>query len=89
MLALEITDRSESLFDFVPRSPGFGDSAAGSAGYDLLLIPGTERTGVRAPLLARCDAAVHLPMYGENTSMNVAVALGAAVYLLLARLGGV
>lgn len=74
VVALEITDRSESLFAFDPP-PG-----------PIILIAGAERTGIDAELLACCDHAVHLPMYGTNTSMNVAVALGAAVYLLLMKL---
>ena len=73
--ALEITERSESLFT-APPLPAAG----------LVLIAGNEATGVAPGLLATCDRAVHLPMYGQNSSMNVSVALGAAVYLLLMQL---
>jgi tRNA G18 (ribose-2'-O)-methylase SpoU len=73
IVALEITDRSESLFGVAPELP-------------LLLVVGAESTGVAPDLLALCDRSVHLPMYGHNTSMNVSVALGAAVYLLLMKL---
>ncbi len=74
VVALEITDRSVSVFDFT------------LPGGEFILIAGAEQGGVPQELLARCDAAIHLPMYGRNTSMNVAVALGAAVYLLLMKL---
>lgn len=74
VLALEITDTSRSVFDYAPPAG------------ELLLVTGAEATGVPPALLAQCDAAVHLPMYGRNTSMNVSVALGAAVYVLLMKL---
>lgn len=75
IIALEVTDQSESLFDFQPPAAG-----------EIVLIAGNESAGVPPELLARAHHAVHLPMYGRNTSMNVAVALGAAVYLLLMKL---
>ncbi|WP_262490625.1 TrmH family RNA methyltransferase [Neolewinella marina] len=75
ILALEITDRSESLFTYAPPVTG-----------EIVLIAGNEAAGIPRRLLAECDASVHLPMYGRNTSMNVSVALGAAVYLLLMKL---
>lgn len=81
VLALEITDESESLLKYhPPLTVRTGQQA-------LILVAGAEDHGVPPELLALCDGSVHLPMYGQNTSMNVAVALGAAVYLLLARLG--
>ena len=73
--ALEITDRSESLFTVPPPSAG-----------ELVLIAGNESTGVADDILSLCDRSVHLPMHGQNSSMNVSVALGAAVYLLLMQL---
>ena len=75
VVALEITDTSTSLFTYTPPSD-----------RPLLLIAGTENSGIATELLALADTTVHLPMHGQNTSMNVAVALGAAVYLLLMQL---
>lgn len=75
VIALEITDRSESLFTFRPAMD-----------REIVLVAGNEAAGVSRHLLENCDASVHLPMYGRNTSMNVGVALGAAVYLLLMKL---
>lgn len=79
IIALEITDQSQSLLSY--RLPGKvlnGDK-------EVFLIAGSESAGIAPELLATCDQAVHLPMFGQNTSMNVAVAMGAAVYLLLAQ----
>ena len=75
VIALEITSASTSLFTYTPPRD-----------RDLLLIAGTESTGISEELLALADATVHLPMHGQNSSMNVAAALGAAVYLLLMQL---
>lgn len=78
VLALEITNASQSLLDYQLPSQ-LKDSP-------IYLIAGNEAGGIEQALLDICDASVHLPMFGQNTSMNVAVAMGAAVYLLLAQL---
>lgn len=75
-MALEITTESSSLFTYAPPTDV----------REIVLIAGSESTGVPKALLTLCDASVHLPMYGQNSSMNVSVALGAAVYLLLMKL---
>ncbi|MEM8586364.1 MAG: TrmH family RNA methyltransferase [Bacteroidota bacterium] len=76
-LALEVTDQSESLLDFsLPQRL--------ADGLDMLwLVAGNEVHGLSQPVLDRCQASVHLPMHGQNTSMNVGLAIGAAAYLLL------
>jgi len=80
VVALEITDQSTSLLSFTPPRDLRLDER------ELLLVAGSEAGGVPPELLALCDTSVHLPMFGQNTSMNVAVAVGAAVYLLLGKL---
>ena len=47
------------------------------------LIIGSEFNGVSPELLDQSEAAVHIPMYGQNSSMNVAAATSVAVYELL------
>lgn len=80
VVALEWTDSSHSLFDFnLPEAVRTGKSR-------LILLPGSEATGIAEPLLDLCEVSVHLPMHGQNSSLNVAVALGTAVYLLMAQL---
>ena len=49
----------------------------------ILLIIGSERQGVSPELLQQARQSIHLPMLGVNTSMNVSVATGIAVYHLL------
>ncbi|WP_116107752.1 TrmH family RNA methyltransferase [Lewinella sp. IMCC34191] len=74
ILSLEFADNSQSLFDFAPPAG------------EIILIAGNESVGISEDLLSLSNAAVHLPMHGQNTSMNVSVAVGAAVYLLLMKL---
>ena len=47
------------------------------------LIVGNEDHGVTKAVLAECDGAVFLPMYGKGLSLNVHVALSVAVYHVL------
>lgn len=49
----------------------------------ILLIIGAEKFGVSSELLHFATTTIHLPMLGVNTSMNVSVATGIAVYYLL------
>lgn len=49
------------------------------------LVIGNEVDGLSADVLEKCDAAVHIPMYGMKESLNVSVAFGIAVYSLLER----
>jgi tRNA G18 (ribose-2'-O)-methylase SpoU len=77
IVALEITDQSQSLLQYQLPAKVL------SSGREVVLVTGAEDHGVPPRLLTLCDDSVHLPMFGQNTSMNVAVALGAAVYLLL------
>lgn len=53
----------------------------------LLIIPGAEKSGVAAELLALSDECVHIPMRGKNSSMNVAAACSIALYEFSGRLG--
>ncbi len=70
LLALEITTDSDCLRQFVPQQ------------RPICVIVGNERQGVSAKLLAAADGIVHIPMLGQNASINVAVATGIALYQL-------
>lgn len=48
----------------------------------VILIIGNEVTGVDPELLDLSDRIFHIPMHGEKTSFNVAVAFGIAAYQL-------
>lgn len=52
----------------------------------LLLILGSEQFGVQEDLLKLAKQSIHLPMLGVNTSMNLSVATGIAVFHLLEML---
>lgn len=68
--ALEVTPTSVDITSVeVPDGP-------------LVLVVGNEVSGVDPGILRALDVHVHLPMVGTKTSLNVAVAMGAAAYLL-------
>lgn len=48
----------------------------------LLLVLGSETTGIDPDLRKQCDYLVNLPMLGIKESLNVATAFGIAVYLI-------
>lgn len=50
---------------------------------DICLVVGHEDHGVTKAMLAECDAALFLPMYGKGQSLNVHVALSIVVYHIL------
>lgn len=47
------------------------------------LVVGHEDHGITKAVLAACDSAVFLPMYGQGQSLNVHVALSIVVYHIL------
>ena len=73
-LALEWTNTSVPFTDLQPAAP-------------TVLVVGNEKRGVSQPLLDLCTAAVHVPMYGLNSSMNVSMASAIVVYDLIGKLG--
>ena len=72
IVALEITDSSQPLAEVE-----FGQTEK------IAVILGAESSGVSQALLDVSDYHVHIPMQGQNSSMNVAVACGIAVYQLI------
>jgi tRNA G18 (ribose-2'-O)-methylase SpoU len=69
LVALEITSTSHSLSSFTfPTN------------QSLALIVGDENFGISEAVLKLCDAIVHIPMYGQNSSMNVVQATNIALY---------
>lgn len=44
------------------------------------LIVGNEGSGVAEQLLEKTTANVHIPIYGDSESLNVAVAAGILMY---------
>lgn len=70
--ALEQASGSHSLFQWKPDFP-------------LILIVGNEVRGVSPAVQSLCDVTLEIPMHGQKESLNVATAMGVAVYSLLWR----
>lgn len=51
------------------------------------LIPGSENTGVNDTLLSLSDVCIHIPMHGNNSSMNVISATAIACYEICKTMG--
>jgi tRNA G18 (ribose-2'-O)-methylase SpoU len=69
ILALEITDTSIPVADYKP-----------SPQEKIVLVIGEENFGISNDILALVKHSVHINMYGNNSSMNVATATGIALY---------
>jgi tRNA G18 (ribose-2'-O)-methylase SpoU len=67
IVALEQTKKSLPYHKFKPSFP-------------LVLVVGNEIKGVSPSVLKRADQVIHLPMFGQKESLNVAVAFGIAGY---------
>ncbi|TYP74197.1 TrmH family RNA methyltransferase [Aquimarina intermedia] len=78
VVALEITDTSTPIHNYKINQE-----------QPIALILGEENTGVSQELLAQADTSVHINMYGNNSSMNVAMATGIALYELTTQLNHV
>ena len=70
VIALEQTNNSQQLKDFVPLQ-------------SVLLIPGTETIGLEAELLDLCDVAVEIKQQGTKESLNVHSATAIALWHIL------
>lgn len=71
LIALEITKTSKALhsYKFIKNQP-------------IALIIGDENFGVSETILDLCDDAIHIDMYGQNSSMNVVQATSVTLYEL-------
>ncbi len=70
LVALEWTDTSIAI-DTIPVDD-----------HPIIIVLGNERAGIDKDILKHCTQSVHIPMYGNNSSMNVAMAAGIAIYAL-------
>lgn len=69
IVSLEITSQSINIRDFEIDK-----------GQKIALIVGAESAGVSSEVLSCSDVVVHIPMFGQNSSMNVATACAIAVF---------
>ncbi len=72
IVCLEITESSFDIRDYQP-----------TADNNICLVIGSENEGISHELLYLADHTVHIPMYGENSSMNVATSCAIAVHELI------
>jgi len=69
VLGLEITNDSIPVQDWVPENPVMTH-----------LILGNEEQGISQDYLNLCHKCVHIPMHGQNSSLNVSIAAAIASY---------
>jgi len=75
LVALEITSASEVIHNYIfPTN------------QPIALIVGDENFGISETILNLCDAVVHIPMFGQNSSMNVVQATNIALYEITKQL---
>lgn len=67
LVAIEITSKSTNIYN--AQLP-----------YEGSFVIGGERYGIPERILRMCTSAVHIPMFGVNSSMNVATSLGIVLY---------
>jgi tRNA G18 (ribose-2'-O)-methylase SpoU len=82
LLALEITEHSQALDDYCRELA----EAPAQPAQEFCLILGSEENGVCEFLLERCSTALHIPMFGRNSSMNIVAASSIACYQLCQHL---
>lgn len=74
-IALEMTGRSQSIFDWHEINRNCNQS--------LILHIGSELRGIPEEVLEHIEQHVHIPMFGRNSSMNVIQSTGIAIYYIL------
>ncbi len=84
--ALEQDERAFSIYDLVIFDLRFSDLTIPNPQFTNLpiaIIVGNEITGVDPALLDLCDKILYIPMRGSKRSLNVEVAFGVCVSLLV------
>jgi tRNA G18 (ribose-2'-O)-methylase SpoU len=69
VICLEITKNSKSISEIQLEN-----------NQKIVLVVGSERYGIQHEILSCADSVYHIPMYGQNSSMNVAQATSIALY---------
>lgn len=68
VIALELTDKKRLY------------TSLNSNDYPCCIVLGNEITGIDDEILALCDDAIDIPMFGVKHSLNVSVAAGIAIF---------
>ena len=74
IISLEITSASTDIRELFM-----------SSGEKVCLVLGSENTGVCQELLDASDKTIHIPMLGQNSSLNVATACSIATFEIIRR----
>jgi tRNA G18 (ribose-2'-O)-methylase SpoU len=83
--ALEKLKREGYFILALESTPASVDYRRATYRFPLALVVGHEYNGIAPEIVARCDAAISLPMRGMKISLNVAVAFGIAAYEIVHR----
>lgn len=76
ILALEQTENSENILMF-------GGELSRHNFKQIALMVGNEVRGISPKILKYCDKKISIPMYGKKESLNVSVATGIALYVMV------
>lgn len=68
IVALELTENAKDYSDLSKED------------FPLCIVVGNEISGISDEVLALCDFAIEIPMYGVKHSLNVSVSAGIAIY---------
>ena len=68
VLALELTDKHRS-YTSIEKSE-----------FPLTIVVGNELTGISNDVIAQCDGAIEIPMFGVKHSLNVSVSTGIVLF---------
>ncbi|MEI6089200.1 MAG: RNA methyltransferase [bacterium] len=68
IVALELTENAKGYSDLSKED------------FPLCIVVGNEISGISDEVLALCDFAIEIPMYGVKHSLNVSVSAGIAIY---------
>ena len=80
-IAAEITDKSEDIFNFI-KDPQDLTLTKIKQHDEVLIWFGNEISGVEPEVLSKCTKTLHLPMWGQKESLNIASSLAAFGYLI-------
>jgi tRNA G18 (ribose-2'-O)-methylase SpoU len=69
VICLEITENSKNISELKLE-----------CNQKIVLVVGNERYGIKNEILKYADITFHIPMYGQNSSMNVVQATSIALY---------
>lgn len=81
-LAIRLRSQGQTLWALEETTGALTITQAPPLPESLLLVVGSEVTGVDPDLLALCEHALCIPMRGAKRSLNVAIAFGIAVVVL-------